>query len=75
MKIILSGKKATKQDIIDIAKFLREKWKDRTDTMLIQIIEGTNDMNVEELRKLLEEVFSGKPAFEMIITKEKIEND
>lgn len=57
MKFNIEGEGITKQDLIEIGKFFREKWKDREDIVSIFVEKGTEDMNKEEAMKLIQEIF------------------
>ena len=71
MKIVIEGD-ITKEDLIEIGKFFREKWKDRKDVLGIFIVEGTEDMSKEETSQLLQEIFRESKSYtEIIIPKNK----
>jgi len=57
MKFNVTGNKMTKDDFIDICKFLREKWKDREDILGVFVEEGTEDMSKEEAMDMVRSVF------------------
>lgn len=71
MKLQISGK-ISREDMIEMLQFFRDKWKERTDVLSIIILEGTQDMSIDETRELLNKVFRGKDWTELMrITKTK----
>lgn len=69
MKLLISGN-LTKEDLIEIGKFFRNRWKDRKDVISIIVTEGLESKSKEETVEILREIFKeSKHYTEIIIEK------
>jgi hypothetical protein len=57
MRCILGGNDMTKEDVIEIGKFLVKFFKNRKDVIYFSVTEGTQDMNVEEVENMIKDMF------------------
>ena len=57
MKMIIQGDLISEEDMVVIARFFREFWKERKDKLYLWIEEGTADLNSEEVQELFRQVF------------------
>ena len=63
-----------KEDLVNVVKFFADYWKDRKDVCSVIVTEGTEKHSVEELMKVMEEVFKGRPYYtEIFNIKEYIQ--
>lgn len=67
MKLEITGKNVTKEDLVDILTFLREKWSKRKDVLGVFVIEGTETDTVEELMRIMDSVFKGRENWTEIL--------
>lgn len=59
MKIILDGA-IGEEDLVLFARFLREMWRHRKDTLFILIEHGMENMTSKECQELFSQIFTGK---------------
>ena len=71
MKIIIEGDDMTKEDLIEIGKFMVNFSKERKDTIGIFIEEGTEDLTCRECEKLLIKMFENNKCYTKIFEIEK----
>jgi hypothetical protein len=63
MRIKIEGKDMTKEDLIQLGKFLTKFFRGRKDLISVLIEEGTQDMTKEECLKMLHEMFVHEEDF------------
>jgi len=66
MKIIIQGDKMTKNDLIEIGKFLTKFFEKRTDTIGVFIEEGLEGLTKEQTAKILSDMFEKRKHFTTI---------
>jgi hypothetical protein len=75
MKLSIQGDEMTKEDLLEIGKFLTKFFKDRKDVVHVFIEEGLEGMSKEETLKLLSDMFEGRKHYTKIINEEIIGED
>lgn len=74
MKLIIEGKDMTKNDLVEIGKFLTKFFENRKDLIGVFIEEGTEDMTKEECAKLIASMFENKKHYTKIFEFDNDEN-
>ena len=66
MKINIQGDKMTKEDLIEIGKFLTKFFEGRKDTIGVFVEEGLEGMTKEETAKILASMFEDREHYTAI---------
>ena len=73
MKMVIDGP-FTDEDFIRFGKFLRNMWKDTSETCCVLIKEGTGTKTKEQLHGILMKIFKESPEYhEITITEKQVE--
>lgn len=68
MKINIQGDEMTKEDLLEIGKFITKFFEGRKDTISVFVEEGTEDMTKEECAKFLASMFEDREHYTKIVT-------
>jgi len=71
MKIIIDGE-IGEGDLVLFAKFLREMWRHREDTLFVNIEKGMEHMSKEECMKIISKIFSDDKDWKKIKVTKKM---
>lgn len=74
MKLVIEGA-IGEEDLVLFARFMREMWRHREDTLFVLIEHGMEHMTSEECQELFKQIFTGSDKDWKMgkITKEKYE--